>query len=128
MSHHRHDALPYWLVNVPADQRPAECPDFLVNANEKDRGILSTPDSDYRRLSWPEVQDIIRTNRIDRFQRLPSDLRRYLAYNAKLKKQYGSVMNFVMSERLKWHDMVPNGEPFQNAGKKVALAAAATTI
>jgi hypothetical protein len=51
--------LPYWLVNVPKDQWPAECPSFLVNANAKDRRILSTPDAEYHRQTWPEVQDII---------------------------------------------------------------------
>ncbi|TIA33393.1 hypothetical protein D6C79_08974, partial [Aureobasidium pullulans] len=108
------EALPYWLVNVPANQRPTECPDFLADANEKDKQILATPDSDYRRLSWPEVQDLIRKNRIDLFQRVPSDLRRYKGYTAKLKKEHGSVLSFVMSERLRWQDLVPQGEPFSN--------------
>ncbi|KAI4735637.1 hypothetical protein E4T50_13841 [Aureobasidium sp. EXF-12298] len=108
------ERLPYWQVNVPADQRSDECPDFLKDANEKDQKILATPDSEFRRLLWPEVQELIRTNRIDLFQRVPSDLRRYKAYTAKLKNQYGSVMNFVMTERLRWQDLVPQGEPFSN--------------
>jgi hypothetical protein len=111
------ETLPYWQVNVPADQRSAECPDFLKDANEKDQTILATPDSEFRRLSWPEVQKLIQTNRIDLFQRVPSDLRRYKAYTARLKQQYGSVMNFVMAERLKWQDLLPQGEPFSNPGK-----------
>ena len=56
-----HEALPYWLVNVPQSQWPAECPDFLINANAKDRGILSTPNANYHRQTWPEVQEIIST-------------------------------------------------------------------
>ncbi|MCJ1292489.1 hypothetical protein MMC34_004040 [Xylographa carneopallida] len=107
------DSLPYWLVNVSQDQWPKECPEFLVNANPKDRGILSTLDSEYTRQTWEEVQQIIRTNRIDLFQRRPSDLRRYLAYNFKLKKEYGSVMNFVLKERLQWTNLTPSSsEPF----------------
>jgi hypothetical protein len=111
--------LPYWQVNVPVDQRPAECPDFLQDANAKDQRILATPDAEFRRLSWPEVQEFIRTNRIDLFQRVPSDLRRYKVYTSKLKQQYGSVMNFVMAERLKWQDLIPLGEPFSNPGKSI---------
>ena len=111
------ETLPYWQVNVPADQRSAECPDFLKDANEKDQKILATPDTEFRRLSWPEVQELIRTNRIDLFQRVPSDLRRYKAYVAKLKQQYGSVMNFVMAERLRWQDLVSRGEPFSNSSE-----------
>lgn len=33
---------------------------------------------------------------------MPSDLRNYLAYNWKLKLQYGSVMDFILQERLHW--------------------------
>ncbi|MCJ1380595.1 hypothetical protein MMC17_003703 [Xylographa soralifera] len=112
----KYESLPYWLVNVPRDQWPTECPEFLANANTKDRGILSTPDSEYSRQTWKEVQQIIRTNRIDLFQRIPSDLRRYLAYNYKLRKEYGSVMNFVLKERLQWTDFTPSSsEPFSES-------------
>ena len=51
--------LPYWLVNVPQEEWPSSCPEFLVNANEKDREILGTPDAEYHRLTWPELQHII---------------------------------------------------------------------
>lgn len=112
----RSEPLPYWLVNVPLHQRPDTCPAFLLTVNDKDKGILSTPDSEYRRLTWLEVKDIIETNRIDLFRRVPSDLRRYLGYTAKLKKDYGSVMNFVMEKRLKWDDLTPTGPPFSNPG------------
>lgn len=115
------ETLPYWQVNVPAGERSSECPGFLRDANKKDQKILATPDSEFRRLSWPEVQELIRTNRIDLFQRVPSDLRRYKAYTAKLKDQYGSVMNFVMTERLTWQDLVPQGEPFSNSGEISAM-------
>ena len=58
------------------------------------------------------------TNRIDQFQRVPSDLRRYLEFNAKLKQEYGSVMIFVLWERLKWEDMRPvSSIPFESEGK-----------
>ncbi|KAL8843815.1 MAG: hypothetical protein Q9176_001777 [Flavoplaca citrina] len=51
-------------------------------------------------LLTPEEQ-----NQLDRLVRVPSDHRRYLEYNAKLKKKHGSVMNFVLQERLKWADL-----------------------
>lgn len=52
-------ALPFWLVNVPRSEWPERCPDFLINASDRDRGILSIPDSQYRRLSWIEVQEYV---------------------------------------------------------------------
>ena len=66
-----HGELPFWLVNVPRDQWPAECPDFLRDVGEKDRMIIGTPDSDYKRLSWQEVQEIISILPIVLFIRLP---------------------------------------------------------
>lgn len=57
-------------------------------------------------------------NRIDRFQRVPSELRRYLEYMAQIKAEYGSVMRFVVTERLRWgEDLQPRGGPFEYAGK-----------
>ena len=76
----------YWNVNVPESEWTEECPDFLANLNTKDLGIISTPDSEYHVETWPEVVQKCKDNRLDLFQRVPSDLRRYLAYNWKLKQ------------------------------------------
>ncbi|KAI9830553.1 MAG: hypothetical protein M1819_005511 [Sarea resinae] len=100
--------LPFWLVNVPRDEWPAECPDFLANADARDRGMLATPDAEYHRQTWGEVQRMIKANRIDLFGRVPSQLRKYRQYTSRLKKEYGSVMNFVMAERLRWDTLTPN--------------------
>lgn len=59
------------------------------------------------------------TNDIGKFQRLPSDLRRYLEYMYRLKQEFGSVMNFVLTERLHWdqqNGLKPRGEPFEHDG------------
>lgn len=41
-------------------------------------------------------------------------MRKYLKYTYKLKKEYGTIGNFVLSERLKWYNTEASGEPFQN--------------
>ncbi|KAJ9142184.1 N-acetylglucosamine-induced protein 1 [Pleurostoma richardsiae] len=107
--------LPYWQVNVPPEEREAECPDFLRDLNAKDIGIISTPDSQYATETWPAVRRKCAENRLDLFQRRPSDLRRYLAYNWGLKRRYGSVMDFVVKERLRWEQPIrPSGtRPFE---------------
>ncbi|KAI0160306.1 hypothetical protein GGR57DRAFT_415435 [Xylariaceae sp. FL1272] len=106
--------LPYWQINVPEDQRQEECPEFLGQLSAKDRGIISTPDIDYHVNTWPEVQKLVKDNRLDLFQRVPSQLRRYLEYNWKLKQDYGSVMNFVLTQRLHWSiPMESRGGPFE---------------
>lgn len=108
--------LPWWQVNVPEDLRTDECPDFLKECGEKDRGIIGTPDSAYRPYNWEQVKDIINTNRIDKFVRKPSELRRYRHYTWELVRNYGSIMDFVLKERLKWLDLTPEGCPFTNPG------------
>jgi hypothetical protein len=108
------ESLPFWQVNVPPDKRTLKCPDFLQRVSQKDIEILSTPDKDYHILTWPKVCDVIAHNRLDLFQRVPSDLRRYLAYNWEIKQEYGSVMQFILSQRLHWDPPVtPKGRPFE---------------
>ncbi|RYP49731.1 hypothetical protein DL768_004600 [Monosporascus sp. mg162] len=108
------DTVPYWHVNIPKEKRTDECPEFLRNLSVKDIGIISTPDSEYRASTWEEVQKLVRDNRLDLFQRVPSELRRYLAYTWKLRQEYGSVMNFVLTQRLQWEmPVAPRGKPFE---------------
>ncbi|KAL3465464.1 hypothetical protein BJX64DRAFT_252461 [Aspergillus heterothallicus] len=111
---------PYWNFNIPPAQRTADCPSFLQNQSEKNISILSTPDEQYRRQGWDLVRHIVETNQIDQFQRLPSDLRRYLQYKEQIIRDYGSIMRFVVKERLHWgdgiaEDLKPKGRPFEYA-------------
>jgi hypothetical protein len=69
------------------------------------------------------IEKVADTNRIDLFQRVPSDLRRYLAYTWDLKKRYGSIMNFVLQERLRWKDLTPHDPtPFEDRGRILSSA------
>lgn len=108
--------LPFWQVNIPPALRTAECPDFLRQVSDKDRDIISTPDAEYVADSWEVVQQKVAQNRLELFQRLPSDLRRYLAFTWKLRQDYGSIMNFILTHRLQWAPLpiTPRGSrPFE---------------
>ncbi|KAF5254222.1 hypothetical protein FANTH_954 [Fusarium anthophilum] len=108
------ETVPFWNMNIPEDQRTEECPDFLQGVHKKDQGILSTPDQEYHIFSWAEVRDIIQTNRLEKFKRVPSELRRYKAFAFHLKQKYGSVANFIHGHRLGWSTPVtPRGAPFE---------------
>lgn len=108
----------FWNTNMPPHLHMQNCPSFLQYAfgHDKDRDMLSTKDSEYHRTTWPEVKQIIGDNRLDLFLRVPSGLRRYREYCVELIEQYGSVMAFVMQERVKWEDVRPKGGPFEYAG------------
>ncbi|KAL8736341.1 MAG: hypothetical protein Q9181_002469 [Wetmoreana brouardii] len=100
--------IPYWRANIPEEQWPSECPDFLLNLSERDQRLVN------RRRSIPQLT-LKEDNQLDRFVRVPTDLRRYLQYNAQLKKEHGSVMDFVVKERLKWTDLQPrDAAPFDD--------------
>ncbi|KAF2852531.1 hypothetical protein T440DRAFT_446167 [Plenodomus tracheiphilus IPT5] len=105
--------LEFWKVNVPHEQWPTSCPEFLKECGDKDRKIIGTRDEEYKSLSWEEVKEIIRTDRVDKFHRLPSELRRYREFTHGLVKRYGSIMKFIVDERLKWGSMVAKGKPFE---------------
>ncbi len=86
----------------------------LRGLNPKDLRGVSTPDSDYKILTWNEVSDIVNSNNLAIFQRVPSQLRRYKAFTYQLAKQHGTVANFILNERLRWTAPVtPRGNPFQ---------------
>ncbi|ROW11620.1 hypothetical protein VMCG_01438 [Cytospora schulzeri] len=107
--------LPFWQVNIPPEERDDVCPEFLRNSSPKDMAIMSTRDEDYRVQTWDDVIDIVRTNRLDDFHRRPSELWRYREYIWNLKRHYGGVMNFMLTERLNWAEpVVPKGRrPFE---------------
>lgn len=51
--------IPYWCFNIPKEQWPAECPEFLLNLSERDQKLVGKFDKDYHRLTWPEVRKVI---------------------------------------------------------------------
>ena len=106
--------LPYWQVNVPPQDRTVECPPHLRNLPARDIEILSTPDSSFTLMTWTDLLTEVAANRIDSLQRVPSDLRRYIAFNAQLRASHGSVTNFLLSERLGWTvPLEPKGGLFE---------------
>ncbi|KAL2823686.1 hypothetical protein BDW59DRAFT_180562 [Aspergillus cavernicola] len=118
--------VPYWNVNTPPAQWTVKCPSFLRNQSEKNISILTTPDQQYQRQGWELVRQIVETNQIDNFQRLPSDLRRYLEYKEQIVAKYGSIMRFVVKKRLCWgeglaEDLKPKGPPFEVEAEDIRI-------
>jgi hypothetical protein len=96
----------WWNTNLPSAEHTPACPPYLTYAlsHPKERANISTLDADFKRLTWPEVRAHVVANRLDQFTRVPSELRRYRQYTEKLVREYGSVMRFVLDERLGWRD------------------------
>jgi hypothetical protein len=47
---------------------------------------------------------------LEELTRLPSDLRRYLAWSASTKEEYGNMTNFLLQKRLRWAPL-PSSDP-----------------
>ncbi|KAE9968904.1 hypothetical protein EG328_007170 [Venturia inaequalis] len=107
-----HSEILWWNFNIPSYQQTLKCPDSLVHLSDKDRRLIGSWDSDYDRLTWDEVKEIIAANRIDEFQRVPSDLRRYRQYIYNLQNTHGSVLKYIQNNLLRWPTLDPKGPPF----------------
>lgn len=57
-------------------------------------------------------------NALETLTRLPSDLRRYLAWSASTKEEYGNMTNFLLRKRLRWAAL-PSSDP--SAGPTFAV-------
>lgn len=104
----------WWNTNLPLHLHTPACPPYLTYAltHPKERANLSTLDADFQRLSWPQVRSLVAANRLDQFTRVPSELRQYRQWTEKLVREYGSVMRFVLDERLGWRDSRDGGGRF----------------
>lgn len=112
--------LPYWLLNVPESRWPPSCPPFLSDISPRNRSIVNVRSADFTRLSWDQVKETIRANRIDEFVRAPVDHRNYLCFMQRLREgEWGGVGAFVRGERLGWGegDGEAKGEAFEREGE-----------
>lgn len=96
---------------------------FALTARIRER--LAMQDEDHQRTTWDQLKAIIGTvppilivsmylllthdrlstacNSLDVLKRVPSDFRRYVQWSAQVKESHGSVMNFLIQERLYWN-------------------------
>ncbi|KAF7509799.1 hypothetical protein GJ744_007494 [Endocarpon pusillum] len=103
------------FITIPRGESVNDCPKSAIIISPKTERIICTREEDFRRWTWSEVKEAIRINRIDLFQRTPTDLIRYVEYVHYLKKTFGSVLHFIQHERLHWPSVQPSGQaPFEN--------------
>jgi hypothetical protein len=86
---------------------------------------LSLRDTDFSPHSWSNLQHLIFTDQLEELKRWPSALKAYLAWTAHVKEKYGSVMKYLLDQRLLWDPIedetgvlrfdVRNATPFADA-------------
>ncbi|KAJ5234159.1 uncharacterized protein N7469_003327 [Penicillium citrinum] len=75
------------------------------NLTALDHQLLAMTDEEFVAHDWDDLQSIIARNDLAALKRKPSDLRRYLDWSAATKAQYGSIMNYICQERLRWSSL-----------------------
>ncbi|PQE23529.1 N-acetylglucosamine-induced 1 2 protein [Rutstroemia sp. NJR-2017a BVV2] len=88
------------------NEKPQEKENAFVESpfplTDIDRWVLSQTDEEFHLHDWEELKKIIAENNLSILKRKPSDLRRYMAWSAEVKAEYGSMMNYLLQHRLPW--------------------------
>jgi hypothetical protein len=79
---------------------PRDNPHFPLTAIDWHQ--LSLTDADFTPHSWSNLHHLISTNQLAELKRWPSSLKAYLAWTAHVKEKYGSVMKYLLDQRLFW--------------------------
>jgi hypothetical protein len=82
---------------------PRSNPPFALTAIDWHQ--LSLSDADFTPHSWTNLTHLISTHQLDELKRWPSALKAYLAWTAHVKEKYGSVMAYLLSQRLLWEPL-----------------------
>jgi len=82
---------------------PRENPPFALTSIDWHQ--LTLTDAEFTPHSWANLHHLISTNQLDELKRWPSFLKAYLAWTAHVKKQYGSVMAYLLAQRLFWEPL-----------------------
>lgn len=91
------------------EKSPSDPPPFHLTS--VDLEVLAQSDSEFTPHSWSELHQIIAENRLMDFKRWPSAARRYIAWSTEIKREYGSALAYILSERLYWKPIDPSESP-----------------
>ncbi|KAF1837560.1 MFS general substrate transporter [Decorospora gaudefroyi] len=82
---------------------PRDAPPFPLTAIDWQQ--LSLTDAEFTPHSWENLQQLISANRLEDLKRWPSALKAYLAWTAHVKERYGSVLAYLLDQRLRWEPL-----------------------
>jgi hypothetical protein len=97
-----------WRANPDPAALPfsKDAPPFALTAI--DWVQLSLTDAEFTPHSWSNLHSLISAGRLEDLKRWPSALKAYLAWTAHVKEKYGTIMAYLLQQRLHW-DPVDDG-------------------
>jgi hypothetical protein len=93
-------------AEVTAEVKTATATNNPFHLTPTDLHILSQSDADYTLLTWSALKTIIAAQELEKLTRLPSQLRAYRDWSAKIRDKYGSTTNFLLQKRLYWEPIL----------------------
>ncbi|KAF2651903.1 hypothetical protein K491DRAFT_636575 [Lophiostoma macrostomum CBS 122681] len=86
---------------------PRDNPPFQLTS--VDWHQLSITDDQFEAHTWENLHDLIHANQLDELKRWPSFLKAYLAWTAHVKAKYGTITEYLLSQRLFWEPLSSEG-------------------
>ncbi|KAL4939633.1 hypothetical protein BDV06DRAFT_198522 [Aspergillus oleicola] len=83
-------------MTLTVEEEPA------FNLTDVDRAVLAQTDDEFIYHDWEDLKDIIARGDLGILKRKPSDLRLYLHWTSTVKKEYGTITNYICLNRLHW--------------------------
>ncbi|KAL4955228.1 hypothetical protein BDW69DRAFT_161275 [Aspergillus filifer] len=83
-------------MTISVEEEPA------FNLTDIDRAVLAQTDEEFIYHDWEDLKDIIARGDLGILKRQPSQLRLYLSWTSKIKKEYGTITNYICVNRLHW--------------------------
>ncbi|PWY67080.1 hypothetical protein BO94DRAFT_528371 [Aspergillus sclerotioniger CBS 115572] len=80
--------------------------------SESDKESLLMSEDDFTPHTWNDIKQVIAKGDLSVLKRGPSDLRNYILWTWNIRANYGSVMHYVLSERLHWDPPVNGRLPY----------------
>ncbi|EMD61290.1 hypothetical protein GGP41_003930 [Bipolaris sorokiniana] len=79
---------------------PRDNPPFPLTAVDWHQLYLT--DAEFTPHSWSNLHELISANHLEELKRWPSSLKAYLAWTAHTKAKYGTIMAYLLDQRLHW--------------------------
>ncbi|KAJ6021478.1 hypothetical protein N7540_006982 [Penicillium herquei] len=89
-----------WRLNPAVIDAFIQNPPFELN--ETDKAVLRAPEEDFPLHTWEEMKEIIAGRDMSLLRRTPSDLFNYIRWTLETQRQYESVLDFIIKNRLPW--------------------------
>ena len=71
------------------------------------RNTGSSADAPFAPHTWADCTTLVRTNRLELFERRPSDMLKYQAWTKEIRQRFPNITDYILTEKLHWTPVQP---------------------